>query len=75
MVTQKDYIIGEGEHEAIIDIETWNKAREKREKTGVAFVSCVDYSRTHLLTGMLRCPKCGGSMYAQKSSYTNLYGD
>lgn len=75
MVSQKEYILGDGEHEAIIDIDTWNEAREKREKTGVANPSCVGYSRTHLLTGMLRCPKCGGTMYAQKSSYTNLYGE
>ncbi len=74
-VYKDEYILVDSKHEPIIDIETWNKARAKRKETGVATTSCVGYNRTHLLTKMLRCPKCGGAMYAQKTSYVNLYGE
>lgn len=34
-VHQEEYILADGQHEAIISEELWNKAHEKREITGV----------------------------------------
>ena len=75
MVETDDYLLSEGKHEPIISRELWEKTVEKRKKTGGAQESCVGYTRTHLLTGILRCPKCGGPMYAQKNSWVNKDGE
>lgn len=57
---QEDYILADGKHEAIIDEELWNKVREKRIETGIKQPSKVGKDRVHLLSGILRCPSCGG---------------
>ncbi len=75
MVEQKDYILENGKHEAIISEEIWNKTRIKRQERGILQESRIGYVRTHLLSGLMRCPKCGGPMYAQKNSHTNIYGE
>ena len=67
MVPQKEYIVAEGKHEAIISEELWNKVQEKREETGrKIYQSIIGQQRVHLLSGILKCPKCGGPMYANK---------
>lgn len=73
-VPQEDYIIAEGQHEAIISEELWNAAHEKRELTGVKSPSKIGRDRAHLLSGILRCPKCGGPMYTNKHAWTNKDG-
>jgi len=73
-VPQQDYIIAEGQHEAIISEELWNSVHEKRELTGVKSPSKIGRDRTHLLSGILRCPKCGGPMYTNKHAWTNKDG-
>lgn len=75
IVEQKDYILEKGKHEAIISEEVWNKTRLKRQERGFLQESRIGYARTHLLSGLMRCPKCGGPMYAQKNSHTNIYGE
>ena len=57
----------EREMEAIISEEIWNKTRIKRQERGILQESRIGYVRTHLLSGLMRCPKCGGPMYAQKT--------
>ena len=73
-VPQEDYIIAEGQHEAIISEELWNAAHEKREITGVKSPSKIGRDRAHLLSGILKCPKCGGPMYTNKHAWTNKDG-
>ena len=69
-----DYILCNGKHEAIIDEEMWQKAQEKRKKTGIKPVSRIGRDRVHLLTGLIRCPKCGGLMYCNRTTWKNKDG-
>ena len=71
---QENYILAEGQHEAIISEELWNLAHEKRELTGVKSPSKIGRDRAHLLSGILKCPKCGGPMYTNKHAWTNKDG-
>lgn len=69
-----DYILVDGEHEAIISQELWDKVHKKRKKTGIKPPSRIGRDRAHLLSGILRCPKCGGPMYTNKHAWTNKDG-
>ena len=60
--TRDDYLLADGLHEAIVDEETWEAAREKRKRTGVRFVKTHSLEHEHILTGLIRCPLCGGGM-------------
>ena len=71
----EDYILVDGQHEAIISEEVWQKAHAKRVETGTKRSSRVGKDRAHLLTGILKCPKCGGPMYTNKNSWTNKAGE
>ena len=73
-IPQENYIIAEGQHEAIISEELWNAAHEKRELTGVKSPSKIGRDRAHLLSGILKCPKCSGPMYTNKHAWTNKDG-
>lgn len=64
-----DYELYDGQHEAIIDEQIFYKAKEIRDKNSVTGRKC---SRRHLLSGMITCAKCGGtvrSKTASKDSY------
>ena len=64
-VKTDDYLLADGLHEAIVDEETWEAAREKRKRTGVKwnrFVKTHSLEHEHILTGLIRCPLCGGGM-------------
>ena len=74
-VRTDNFIIVDGEHEGIISIEDWNKAKVKRDATGVKAVSKVGRDRAHLLTGILKCPVCGSPMYTNKNAWTNKSGE
>ena len=71
---QEDYILADGQHDAIINEELWSKVRKKRIETGVKQPSKVGKDRAHLLTGILKCPACGGPMYTNKHAWTNKDG-
>lgn len=66
-VHAKNYILEEGQHDAIISEELWQIVREKREKTGFKLPPVLGYERAHLLSGILRCPECGSVMHTSKS--------
>lgn len=61
-------ILVEGEHDAIIDRETWekvqviNKQRSKKQQRR--------YSTEALLTGILKCPVCGSAMTISRTTNT-----
>ena len=64
-----DYILVDGQQEAIIDNDLWEKAQDKRKKTGVLCSPSSGNPRAHLLSGILRCPCCGGKMNMTKSNF------
>ena len=70
-VLADDFILVEGKHEAIVSEEIWNKAHQKRLRTGLKPKSKIGQERKHLLTGLLRCPKCGSLMYCNRHAWTN----
>ncbi|WP_308483200.1 recombinase family protein [Clostridium zeae] len=61
----KNPIIVDGEHEAIVPIELWDKVQEmykfKCGKPKKAFES------NYILTGLMKCPVCGASMVAGRT--------
>ena len=69
-----DYILEDGQHEGIVSAELWEKVRAKRIATGIKQPSKVGKDRSHLLTGVLKCPMCGSSMYTNKHAWTNKDG-
>ena len=73
-VHAEDYILEDGQHEGIISEELWQKVHAKRMATGIKQPSKVGKDRSHLLTGILKCPLCGSSMYTNKHAWTNKDG-
>ena len=63
IVKSHDYEVYDGQHEAIIDDETWEAARRKRASHSKLF-SKPKKGNVNLLTGMLVCPACGRKMVA-----------
>lgn len=66
-----DYILEDGQHEGIVSEELWQKVHAKRVATGVKQPSKIGKDRSHLLTGVMKCPACGGPMYTNKHAWTN----
>lgn len=74
VVKSQDFSLADGLHEGIISEEIWQRAQEKRKETGVKFNSKLGRDRVHLLTGIIKCPKCGSGMCANKVSWTTKDG-
>ena len=74
VVNKQDFCLVDGLHEGIVDEELWAKAHDKRETTGVKSVSKYGKDRAHLLTGIIKCPKCGSGMYANRVCWTKKDG-
>ena len=74
LVRQKDYCLVNGKHEGIVSEELWQQAHEKRLATGIKFASKYGKDRAHLLTGIIKCPKCGSGMYANRVCWTKKDG-
>lgn len=73
-VNSDDYILVDGQHDPIISEEIWETAHQKRLRTGLKPKAKTGQERKHLLTGLLRCPKCGGLMYCNRHAWTNKDG-
>lgn len=63
IVKQKDYLLSDGIHEAIISEEMWNQAHRRRQETGVLQVKTHSLEHEHILSGIIKCPVCGSGMY------------
>lgn len=74
LVKQKEYCLVDGQHEGIISEELWQKAQKKRLATGIKYASKLGKERAHLLTGIIKCPKCGCGMYANRVCWTKKDG-
>ena len=67
-VHQDDYLLVEGLHEPIVSEEIWEAAQAKLRVQAKKYehVNKQKDERTHLLTGIVKCPVCGAGMYANK---------
>lgn len=64
-VKSDDYILSdEVVHEPIISDELFEAAKRKRQETTTTGNPRVGRYAKHLLSGILKCPMCGSSMYA-----------
>lgn len=63
-----DPIIADGDHEAIIDENLWNQVQNLREKK--SFLPQRTFDGKYLLTGIMKCPECGASMVASRTTNT-----
>ncbi len=68
LVEQDDYLLVDGLHEAIVSEELWNQAQAKLRSQARKYerIDRGQEFRTHLLTGIVKCPICGVGMYANK---------
>ncbi len=69
LVEQDDFLLVDGLHEAIISEEVWDAAQAKliAQAKKYEHVNKGKDERTHLLSGIVRCPVCGAGMYGNKS--------
>lgn len=65
----ENYQLIKGEHCPIIDMETWEKAKSIRDINKSKFTKI--YEGDFLLTGLLKCPKCGASMISHRTKKRN----
>lgn len=57
-------IVAQGQHEPIIDMDTWDKVRLKRQQmAGVK--EKLEVNHEYIFSSLLRCPDCGGRMYGR----------
>ncbi|MEY8393157.1 recombinase family protein [Lachnospiraceae bacterium 45-W7] len=73
-VNTGDYILVDGEHEPIIDGDTWEGACRKRRETGGRQETIYHKGRRHLLSSILKCPVCGANMYGNVNRKKNKDG-
>ena len=63
VVEQSEFPIYDGQHEAIISEEDWYLAQEKRKINSFKREKVNNPDHAHILSGILKCPCCGKSMY------------
>ena len=67
-VSQNEFGLYDGQHEAIVTEEVWQLAHEKRQKTNFQREKVRDPNHAHVLSGILKCPGCGKGMYGNIST-------
>ncbi len=69
LVEQDNYILVDGLHEAIIAEDVWQAAQVKLISQAKKYehVNRGKDTKTHLLSGIVKCPVCGAGMYGNKS--------
>lgn len=65
----EDYELFKGQHQPIIDMETWTKSQAMRKINKDKFNKI--YEGDFILTGLLRCPVCGASMISHRTKKKN----
>lgn len=58
-----NYILADGIHEAIVSEDVWNEAHQKRLQSSAKHEKIYSLEHEHILSGILKCPICGASMY------------
>lgn len=69
LVEQDNYILVDGQHDAIIEEDVWQAAQVKllAQAKKYEHVNRGKDTKTHLLSGIVICPVCGAGMYGNKS--------
>ncbi len=69
LVEQDNYILVDGQHDAIIEEDVWQAAQVKLISQAKKYehVNKGKDTKTHLLSGIVKCPICGVGMYGNKS--------
>lgn len=69
LVEQDNYILTDGQHDTIIEEDVWQAAQVKliAQAKKYEHVNRDKDTKTHLLSGIVRCPVCGAGMYGNKS--------
>ena len=67
VVEQKDFPVYAGQHEAIISEKDWQLVQTKRTTTAFKREKIRDPNHAHILSGILKCPCCGKSLYGNIS--------
>ena len=69
LVEQDNYILVDGQHDAIIEENVWQAAQVKllAQAKKYEHVNRGKDTKTHLLSGIVKCPVCGAGMYGNKS--------
>lgn len=69
LVEQDNFLLVDGLHETIIPEDVWNAAQVKLAAQAKKYehVNKGKNERTHLLSGIVKCPICGAGMYGNKS--------
>ena len=62
-IKNDEYGLYDGKHEAIIEQSLWDDAHRKRIATGIGHEKTHSLDHEHILSGILKCPICGASMY------------
>ena len=74
-----DYMLVDGMHEAIIDQETWEATRLRRNDTGIKWEKTHSLDHEHILSGLIKCPICGtglvGTLRRRKNKKSGEYKD
>ena len=68
-VQQDSYLLVDGLHAPLVSEEDWQTAQVKLAAMAKKYepVNKQKDTRTHLLSGLVRCPVCGAGMYGNKS--------
>lgn len=61
--SKENVVLADGQHEAIIDEETYKKVQDKIKSNPRH--NLKQFNGHHILSGLLRCPQCGSSMSIQ----------
>lgn len=69
LVEQDDYLLVDGQHEAIVSEDLWHDAQVKllAQAKKYEHVNRGKDTKIHLLSGIVKCPICGAGMYGNKS--------
>ena len=78
-VRADDFMLVDGIHEAIIDQETWEATRLRRNDTGIKWEKTHSLDHEHILSGVIKCPICGtglvGTLRRRKNKKSGEYKD
>lgn len=61
----ENFIQEQGNHQPIISLELWDKVQAIQQKK--SHTSIRNFDGKFLLTGLMKCPKCGASMVASRT--------
>lgn len=69
LVEQDNYLLVDGQHEGLVSEEVWQAAQVKllAQAKKYEHINKSQNGRTHLLSGIVKCPICGAGMYGNKS--------